>query len=355
MNVEILSVNDEKWKHYFLSLPAHLQDPFFTQEYYALTKKDAQCFVYQERDNLLFYPFIKTPINPLGYRLEEEYYDIEGAYGYNGALLKNASDSAFLHRAREAFLVYVQEANIIAEFIRFNPYYKNHTYFFDINPLHVNNNIIVDLTQEDIWRNAYEHSTRKNVKKALRSGLKSYIKMPQEMSDADVKTFFEVYTATMHRNSADEEYFFSLEYFLHVRETLSKNALFIFITKETKVISVELVLLSQDVAYSFLGGTLSEYFEYRPNDYLKHILIESLQKKGLKAFVLGGGVSMDDGIFKYKKNFAKEGVHQFYIGKTVHNQAIYDTLIKEWEQKVAIKVQQRYNNYLLKYHYGVDQ
>lgn len=355
MSVEIFNTTDARWNHYFKLLPHHLQDPFFTSEYYTLQSRDGLCFIYEEDDNFLFYPFVKRSINKLGFNLEQEYYDIQGAYGYNGALVKNDADKLFLQRAREAFLAYVTKENIIAEFMRFNPLYKNHNYFFDMQVLHINKNIVVDLQQEDIWRNAYEHSTRKNVKKALRSGLTFKIFEAQEMSDEDIQTFSDVYTTTMQRNDADEEYFFGIDYFLNLRDTLQKNALFIFIYKEKKVISVELVLLSEHVAYSFLGGTLKEYFEFRPNDYLKHTLIETLQKRGLDSFMLGGGVAMDDGIFKYKKNFSKNGVYDFYIGKAIHNQELYDTVIKQWMQKVDVATQEKYGNYLLKYHYGVSK
>ena len=353
MSIELLSPANPKWNDYLNSFLPYLKDPYFTSGYYSLEDAKAECFVYTENENIFFYPFIKTEINSLGYDLDKKYYDIQGAYGYNGALVQNDKDKSFIDRAREEFLKYAKEQNIVAEFMRFNPLYQNHKYFSDMNIVHVNKNIIVDLNAPDIWMNSYEHSTRKNVNKAIRSDLKYKIINAKDISDAYVKAFYDIYCATMKRNDANDEYFFSLEYFLAIKKTMTDNALFIFILKNDVVISAELVLLNTHVAYSFLGGTLEEYFLYRPNDYLKHILIETLKERGLSFFILGGGVSPDDGIFKYKRNFSKNGIYDFFIGKSIHNKEIYDFIIQQWKKKVDLNIQEKYKNHLLKYHYGV--
>ena len=64
--------------------------------------------------------------------------------------------------------------------------------------------------------------------------------------------------------------------------------------------------------------------------------------------MLGGGVAMRDGIFKYKKSFGKNGVRDFFIGKRIHNQDIYNLLCRTWERKNPAK-KEKYKNYLLKY------
>lgn len=353
MSVELLSPDNPKWNDYLNSFSPSLRDPYFTSRYYSLESAKAECFVYREDENIFFYPFIKTKINSLGYDLDKNYFDIEGAYGYNGAIIKDDTKTDFIAKARKKFIAYCKEENIVAEFMRFNPLYENHKYFSDMSIVHVNKNIIVDLNAPDIWMNSYEHSSRKNVKKAIRSNLTYKIIDAKDMSEEKIKIFYDIYRSTMQRNSANDEYLFSMEYFLSVKNSMAYNALFIFIFKDESAISAELVLLNTYVAYSFLGGTLEEYFLYRPNDYLKHILIETLKERGLSFFILGGGVSPDDGIFKYKRNFSKNGIYDFFIGKSVYNQEIYDIIIQQWMKKVDLRTEEKYKNYLLKYHYGV--
>ena len=352
-NIEILNSTNPKWNQYLHELEDNLNDPFFTNEYYQLENKNAECFVYKDSNNIFFYPYIKTHINSLGYELDRDYYDIQGAYGYNGALVKDSKDLEFINKAREEFLKYAKDENIIAEFVRFNPLHNNHKYFTDIKPILANKNIVVDLKEEDIWLNSYEYSTRKNVNKALRNNLSYKIIKAKEMTKREIKIFLDIYNSTMTRNNAELEYFFTLEYFTNIADKLKQNALFIFIYKDGVTISTELVLLNDYVAYSFLGGTLKEYFEYRPNDYLKHVLIKEFQKNGLSFFMLGGGISMDDGIFKYKRNFSKNGVYDFYISKSIYNEKIYNQTLKQWSEKVDLTTEEKYSHYLLKYHYGV--
>ncbi|WP_455757130.1 GNAT family N-acetyltransferase [Sulfurimonas sp.] len=353
-NIEILSTTNPKWKEYFDSLENNLKDPYFTNAYYELENKNAECFVYKDDKNMFFYPYIKTHINSLGYELDKNYYDIQGAYGYNGALVQDDTDTDFINKARKKFLEYAKEENIIAEFVRFNPLYTNHKYFSDITPINANKNIIVDLKETDIWMNSYEYSTRKNVNKALRNNLTYKIIESKDMTKIDIENFSFIYNKTMTRNNADLEYLFNLEYFTNITNKLKQNAIFIFIYKDDVIISTELVLLNDYVAYSYLGGTLKEYFEFRPNDYLKHILIKELQERGLTYFMLGGGISINDGIFKYKKNFSKNGIYDFFISKSIYNYEVYDLILKQWCKKVDLQTQEKYNHYLLKYHYGVS-
>ena len=93
------------------------------------------------------------------------------------------------------------------------------------------------------------------------------------------------------------------------------------------MISAELVIYGSENCYSYLGGTNSEYFDLRPNDFLKYEIIKWAKNKGLKNFVLGGGYGSDDGIYQYKLSLAPHGVYNFYIGRKVFDQKSYDELV----------------------------
>ena len=105
-----------------------------------------------------------------------------------------------------------------------------------------------------------------------------------------------------------------------------RNATLFHVMKEDQIISSELVLYDLRNAYSFLGGTDSDYFPLRPNELLKDYIIKWAHSQNLKKFVLGGGYGEDDGIFTYKKYFSKDGVFPFYIGKRIINHEKYNIL-----------------------------
>lgn len=97
---------------------------------------------------------------------------------------------------------------------------------------------------------------------------------------------------------------------------------------DKKIISSELVLISADRVYSFLGGTDRNSFELRPNDLLKYEILLWAKRQGKSNFVLGGGYQPDDGIYNYKLAFAPKGSVPFFIGRRVLANDIYDRLVK---------------------------
>ncbi len=127
--IEVLDISEsQKWSNLLKQLPLHLQDIYYTPEYYKVYEiygdGKALCFVYHYGSNLALYPFFLNRINNLGYDLNESYYHIEGAYGYNG-VISSSNDPDFIKNFYEDFNKYCKENNIIAEFTRFHPLFEN--------------------------------------------------------------------------------------------------------------------------------------------------------------------------------------------------------------------------------------
>jgi predicted N-acyltransferase len=286
-------------------------------------------------------------VNKLGYDLDKEYFDIQGVYGYNG-VLTNCNSQAFLNSFFTCFDGYCERNNIIAEFLRINPLLQNPLLCrANFKLIYDRNNINVNLLNENLFETEYEYSTRKNIRKAIKSGLSFKYVLGNEISSNDLKSFFKIYYHTMKRNNADNYYYFDTKYFSNISKQLREKALFVFDLFDNQVISCELVLLGSRIAYSFLGGTLSDYYRYRPNDFLKHETINLLRNKGFHNFLLGGG---SEGVFNFKKTFSKSGVIPFYIGKKIHNHKIYDEVVTQWKIKNPNKVEEC-KNLVLKYRF----
>ena len=346
--------NKSEWSNIISMLPDMEQDVHLLPEYYlqnqVLGFGEAICFLYEKAGNIAIYPFFKSSINDLNLlSLEENYFDIQGPSGYNG-VATNSKSPDFIRDFSQAFSEYCLNQNIIAEFVRFNPILGNHKTSSHIKPVKTNKNIVVDLSLsvEDIWSLSFEYSVRKNVKKAQRNGLFVECFQGSEISDNCIETFHSIYIDTMKRQLADTTYFVSIDYFRSIKNTMPDNTLFFFTVKDEKAVSCELVTFNNKVAYSFLGGTLSEYFPLRPNDILKYEAILELKKRALYSYCLGGGQTIDDGIFKYKRGFSKNGEVDFFIGKKIHNKNIYEQVCEKWETRYPEK-NRIYCNMLLKY------
>ena len=346
---ELLGITDSsKWTRYFESLPPGQQDIYYTPEYYSICEMEgkgkAQCFVFRTENEIALYPFLLNVIDGPGNIPDKKYFDIQGAYGYNGVISSSYED-AFARSFSDAFEKFAVDSDIIAEFTRFNPVLKNHLFSSYLNPSYNQENIIVDLSVDSLEKDSYEYSTRKNINKAVRNNLQFLKFTGTEISAGLLEQFLQIYYATMRRNGADETYYFPLSYFESVAATLGEACTYYFISYQNTIIAAELVLLGKSAGYSFLGGTLTDYYEYRPNDFLKHKIIEDLRNRGFEYFCLGGG---GENLIRYKKSFAKNGSVSFYIGRKIYNPAVYEEVVRQWTGKNPDK-SEKYKNIFLKY------
>ena len=148
----------------------------------------------------------------------------------------------------------------------------------------------------------------------------------------------------MNRKNASKKYLYPLSYFKKLfKENIGKCAI-VLIYKENIAISTELILLSNDTIYSFLGGTLEDYFHTRPNDFLKIEVMKWARKHNIKYYVLGGGIDDDDDLYKYKKSFFPNDKDViFYTGNKIINKNIYSKLLNK--KLKTIKDETKENNY----------
>lgn len=256
------------------------------------------------------------------------YTDLESPYGYGGPFARGEVDVA---KFWSLFSQWAAEKKAVSCFLRFS-LFREERLPFNGQFKERGYNVVRDLTiaTEAIWMD-YEHKVRKNVNRASRSGLK----VIEDRDAAYLDDFISIYYNTMARRSAKEAYLFSKVFFEMLVKTLPGQYCFFHVIREEKIVSTELILISEHNLYSFLGGTLSDAFKDRPNDLLKHEIILWGQKERKRSFVLGGGANPMDGIFRYKKSFAPSGIVAFTTGHMVFDYQRYEDLIEKrrnWEK-----------------------
>ena len=254
------------------------------------------------------------------------YYDIITPYGYGGPIICHVTDiSKLMVCYKKAFTDYCISNNIVAEFIRFHLFDNidvRENFYGEV--VKASTNVVVNITPDynAIWNN-FDRKVRKNVNKAIKSDLSIII----ENNIKHLDDFMRIYNSTMDRNHATSYYYFHEDFFKNISILLPNNFVYFHVLKDNKIISTELVLFSVDYAYSFLGGTDTEYYEYRPNDFLKNEIIKWCVRENKKKFILGGGYKLEDGIYRYKKCFTPDPDVDFYVGKCIYNNIIYDKLV----------------------------
>ena len=267
-------------------------------------------------------PIVLRRIGNLEWAKGSDAVDASTPYGYGGpATIGNPDAEQFWN----AFDQWAKEANLVSFVARLS-LFRDQILPFRGEVQTVMQNVVrtLDLAEDDMLMD-YEHKVRKNINKARRSGLE--VEVDPEGRRLD--DFVRIYTDTMGRRQAAENFSLTHEAIKHLTEPAGEGGsftIFFHTLMNRKVVSSELVLVGAKHIYSFLGGTDAEAFEFRPNDLLKHEIINWGRENGKEAFVLGGGFGGNDGIFRYKLSFAPSGARDFQIGKRILDEQKYKEL-----------------------------
>ena len=351
---EILTTSDaEKWNQYLSMLPVEQQDVYFTPEYYKLYENNgdgiAYCFVFKDHNNLALYPFLMNRINDLGYDLDDEYYDIQGAYGYNG-VIASSQDNEFISKFYKFFNFFAKKNNIICEFTRFHPLLNNVEFsknFLSISYDRYTIALKLNVPYEEIFTKYYSGNNRNMLRKANKSIMRIDIGNTSEY----YKKFVNIYYETMDKVNAEREYYFSEQYFNSFNILLSDNSFVIMLFDGFEYIAGGLFLQYGIYTHYHLSGRSS----LCSLNFASNIIIDSAvkysQEKNCSFIHLGGGRTNNenDSLLKFKRNFSPYK-YNFYIGKAIHNINIYNSIISQWKEKYPLAAD-KYANWVQGYRY----
>lgn len=324
-----ISVNEkEEWNRIVRSFEDY--EVFFMNEYVtAFMEENRQngipiLLLYENGDdraiNVVFERDVSEDIHFQGKLEKNRYYDIISPYGYGG-FWGTVKDYSTLNAE---YIKYCNENHYICEFVRFN-LFSHYSEYYPGEVETRTHNVVrsLEMPMDEIWMD-FKQKVRKNVKRANTYGLEIII----DDSGKYMDDFLKIYYGTMDRSDAEKQFYFKGAFFEKIM-SMSENAIMFHVQFEGKIISTELVIYGTKNCYSYLGGTNSEYFYTRANDFLKFEIIRWGIEKGLSNFVLGGGYGIDDGIYQYKLNFAPHGVKEFYIGRNIFDNDAYEMLIEK--------------------------
>jgi hypothetical protein len=295
------------------------REVFAHPDYVALEATGEGCraiaAVLQLPEGGVLYPMLERIIGDGPHR------DVTSPYGYGGPFHWGDVGRENATRFWDAFDEWARGERVVSEFVRFAlPPTRVLSYPGTVERRQDNVARSLAPSLDEMWME-FEAKVRKNVKRAQRDGIEIVHDGGERLDD-----FLAIYLHTMQRRGAGDRYRFSREYFERLRAGLASHFRYFHALLNGRVVSSELVLVSADSVYSFLGGTREEAFEHRPNDLLKHAIIAWARDAGKQRFVLGGGLQPDDGIFRYKLAFAPAGRTPFCIGTRILDERTYATL-----------------------------
>ncbi len=294
-------------------------------EYARLFARDCDrvvCAAGEDAGGSILFPLILRPLAAEPWaRAGERRWDVITPYGYGGPFAWGPGprdDAAYWGD----YAGWCRQAGVISTFARLS-LFPQQLATMPAPARTVAPNVVVPLAGDvdALWR-GYEPKVRRWVQTAERAGLEVEV----DRAGARLDAFFFVYTDTMRRHDADEFYFFPRAFFTSIMERLPDNFALFHALSQGKVVSSELILLSAEYGYYFLGGTLEEAFPLGANYLLKHRAAAWVLGQGRKGLVLGGGHPQSEGLLRYKRAFARSGLVPFQVACLVHDDAAYAEL-----------------------------
>ncbi|TLD96499.1 GNAT family N-acetyltransferase [Helicobacter jaachi] len=247
------------------------------------------------------------------------YFDMSSPYGYGG-YYTNSSDQAFLQDALCAQAKQARAKHIIAEFIRFHPYFAHTRAFEPLLDFFAKERDIVVVSTDSKTRFAH-YSSR------LRGKLRKARQLLSITQSRDVSAFHTLYTQTMERNGAQDFYFFSRQYLSNLLSL--KDCIMLEARYQGQIVAMGIFLFDNLCGYYHLGANAPLSLSHNLNAMgaLFEAFFELSAERGLQTCILGGGRSGDsaDSLFVFKKQFATTLI-PFYIGGMVYDSAAYNRL-----------------------------
>lgn len=257
---------------------------------------------------------------------KEKYYDLTTAYGYGGWIIESLSnDYSSVDMLNEEYLNWCNRNGIVCEFVRFHPLLKNWKQvesFYDV--VNLGSTVFIDTSSEDIiWKNV-SSKNRNMIRKAIKSGLKTYWCRDPQI----IELFMEIYNQTMERDNATKYYYFSYEFYESIIEDLKDNCMWFYTMKENQIAAISIVLFENGKMHYHLSASRHEFQHLAPTNLLLYEVALWGCRQGYKYLHLGGGVgSSHDSLYRFKKAFNRNTDGEFCIGRKIFNDDVYKKLV----------------------------
>lgn len=325
----ITHTDKEKWNNIVKSFPNW--DIYYLQEYSMSFMKHGDgeplLFYYKDSNCRLCYVMMLNDISQMkaysGVLPPSKYFDLTTPYGYGGPIIEGDFDAISQKKFANALNVFCEQHNIASQFIRFHPLQNNQIFMKDLCEIaEIKETIMIDTTNYEIINRNMDSKTRNMVRKAKKMG----VSIAHDAGE-HIDEFIRIYELTMNENQANSYYYFEQEYYDYLIKEISDNTVYFYSYVDDIMISAAIFFYNEKYMHYHLSGTLKEYRHMASMNLLLNEAALWASNRGIKLLHLGGGVGATDSLFKFKKQFNKNGKLPFYIGRNIFNKKTYDELL----------------------------
>lgn len=259
----------------------------------------------------------------------QEYYDILTARGFGGPYLQceNRNNiSEFISKFDYEFEVFCKNNNIIAEYIKFDPWDNIIEELKSIYKIEAHGKLFCNNLGIDFFKEQYSSRVRRAIRKAIRSG----VSIEFDFKGDTINSFLDVYEYTHNKYKVSDYYTFDYNFIRGYFEILKGSVCILNAIYHDQIISSALFVWGEDIFHYHISGNRPEYLDLQGNSLLLYEAAKYAQKLEKKLFDMGGSV-YGSSVENFKKKFLKneEDAITYYTGKKIRNKEVYQELIKQ--------------------------
>lgn len=282
-------------------------------------------YIFEDENGKISYPFIMRPTNEVNNII---YYDLVTARGQGGPriLRVNKNKDKLISNFELEFQKYCNEKNIIAEYIRFDPWINNFCDFSNIYEIFSDGSIYCNDLREDFFVKQYSSSVRNMVRKAEKCG----VEVKFDFNGNSINKFLDLYNYTAEKYNISEYYKIDEKFIKEYFESLKNKVFIANAYYENEIVSSAIMLIGKDIVHFHFSATNPEFRKLQPNTYLLY-KSEVYAKEIGKTLFDFGRASKGSSLEKFKFDFInkkEERIYKYNVGVKIRNQDIYNKLVE---------------------------
>ncbi len=281
-------------------------------------------FTHEDEHGKVVYPLVCRPVHVAVNH--ERYFDIATPKGYSGPTILSCAEGKekeLLRTYKERFELFCERNNIVCEFVRFNPWLKNHEHFRDEYDVVRSGRVYgIDLTVGDVFTDEITSKTRNCIRKARKLG----VEVHYDYEGESLPEFLRLYQWTVTKNNISQYYQFSKERLERYFNALKGKIFILNAYFEGQVVSSCMFILEGAFIHYNYSATNPEFYHSNANSLLLYEACEKGKRDGKQLMDLGG--ANNDALVTFKQGFSRKGTaFDCYVGKRVRNQQVYSQLV----------------------------
>lgn len=298
-------------------------DMYHTFDYHAAQSSEESSpmlLTYRQSGHLIALPLLRRHVHALGAEAGEALTDFTSVYGYGGIVASPGAGQAATG-FREALIRWAQAEQVVSVFTRLHPLIETGHMLDALGQCRaVGTTVSIDLSaseEEQIGR--YRKQNRYDLRRLRQAGVTA----TELNGEAGLDAFLAIYTETMDRLNAQQNYYFSREYFRSMLTASDYNTVILGAEFEGELVAAALFTECRGIAQYHLSGVVSRALSQSPTRLLLDEGRRWAVARGAAQLHLGGGLGgQEDLLFRFKAGFSPDR-HKFEVWRWVPNEPLY--------------------------------